>query len=92
MSRPMTFRSGMREDGTMSEPTEAQIEAAIRVLREEMPSMAYSAHVGDYLAEGTEVWSTAGLAALRAADEEADRMNRDLVRRALKAAIGGGRA
>jgi len=70
------------------EPTEAQVEAAIRVLREEMPSMAYSAHVGDYLAEGAEGQDRIdGLAALRAADEEAERMNLDLVRRALRAAM-----
>ena len=69
------------------EPTDAQVEAAIAVLRQEM-SMPYMARVADYIAEdaqGQELDD--GFAALRAADEDADRMNRLVVRRALKAAM-----
>ena len=69
------------------EPSEAQIEVASRVIREET-SMPYMARVGDYLAEDAQGQERDdGLAALKAADEDADRMNWLFVRRVLKAAM-----
>lgn len=68
-------------------PTDAQIDAAIAVLREEMPLAYGPARSCDYVSDGsTGAKLEAELAALRAADEEAEQQNRDLVRRALIAA------
>lgn len=61
--------------------TDAEIDAAWSVLTKEM-DVAYAARVNDFVDEHGEVRKEA----LRAADEEAERMNRDLMRRALAAA------
>jgi hypothetical protein len=72
------------------QPTEAQIDAALEVLREEVP-MPYAASIDDFIASPTDPprgpARDAALAALRSADEEAEAKNRDLVRRALVAAL-----
>jgi hypothetical protein len=73
--------------------TDEQIDAAIAVLREEI-TMPYGARSSDFIAgpsnppPGPE--RDAALLALRVADDEADRKNRDLVRRALIAALNSG--
>ena len=68
------------------------VEAAMRVWREE-GEMPYMARSSEYLwwsdpSEATDAERAEGIARLRAADEEADRMNRDLMRRAILAALG----
>ena len=88
-----TTRSVLHAGGPMSDKeelvTEAQIDAAMAVLREEM-SMPYGADVRDFIAGPDDpppgLERDAALRALRAADDETDRMNRDLIRRALLAA------
>lgn len=73
----------------MSDPTEAQVDAAYAVLRQEIV-MPYEADVHDYIVSEDEPSGEEreeALAKLRAADEDAERKNRDLVRRAVKAAL-----
>lgn len=73
----------------MTEPTEAQIDAAYRVLRQEI-IMPHWADIHDYIVSEDEPSGEErekALARLRAADEEAERENRDIVRRALRAAL-----
>lgn len=68
-------------------PTEAQVDAAIGVLRKHM-EMPYMARVNDYMrknAQGLEF--SDGLAKLQEADREAEQRNRAIVRKALKAAM-----
>lgn len=73
--------------------TENQVTAAISVLREEL-SLPFMARASDYIESpdqpppGPE--REAAMAALRAADDEAEQLNRALVRRALQAAADAG--
>lgn len=68
-------------------PTEPQIDAAYDVLDEQL-DLAPMARVNDYLRPGMQGQERAdALAALRAADEEIQRQARDLVRRAVAAAL-----
>jgi hypothetical protein len=70
-----------------SSVTEEMIDRAWAVLREEI-SPPYVAQAGDYVSDDSAGDQRASeLAALRAADEECDRRNRDLIRRALAAAF-----
>lgn len=71
----------------MSEPrevTDAMIEAARRVLAEEWQP-PYMARAEDYLRDDRS--RAESLAALQAADREADRLTRESIRRALVAAL-----
>lgn len=66
--------------------TDAQVDAALAVLGEEM-DLPYMARIANYVTPDSEGDERAQqLAALRAADEEAEAQNRALVRRALQAA------
>lgn len=70
-----------------SEITNAQIDAAMDVLSEECVTLPYGAHVAYYVsADSRGEERDQQLAALRAADAEAEAKNRAVVRRALQAA------
>jgi hypothetical protein len=60
------------------------IDRALRVWREEA-DVAYSARIRDYILPDD---SGVDRVALAAADGEAERLNRDLMRRAIEAALG----
>lgn len=67
--------------------TDDMVARAMTVLREEM-TMPYMTRVRDYVSEGSMgEQREQELTALKAADEKCDRMNLDLVRRALTAAF-----
>jgi hypothetical protein len=68
-----------------SDITDEQIHALWDVLREEMDPYPYMARVENFEKDPRGFLTKAGRAALRAADEEADRKNYDLYRRALAA-------
>jgi hypothetical protein len=75
----------------MTEPTSAvtdeMIDRALDVLYGEM-TMPYMTRAADYVTEGsTGELRDAEMVLLRSADEDADRRNRDLIRRALDAAL-----
>jgi len=75
---------------SMIEPTDAQIDAAFAVLSAEV-MMPYAADVSDYISSPSDppagLKRDEALAALRAADEQAEEQNRAVVRRALTAAL-----
>lgn len=68
--------------------TDAQIDAAMEVFSEEGVTLPYSARIENYVSADSEGDERAQqLAALKAADEEAEVKNRALVRRVLQAAL-----
>jgi len=71
--------------------TDTQVDSALRVWREEAASPYGPARISDYVTSPTEPppgpERDAALAALRAADAECEAMNRDLMRRAILAAL-----
>lgn len=73
--------------GTTTQVTDEMINRAWAVLREEI-APPYMAHVNDYVTEDSRgERREREIAALKEADQEADSRNRDLVRRALDAAL-----
>ena len=67
--------------------TEEAIEAAWEILRDVPGWPPYMARVGDYITPGSEgAARQRQIEALKAADREADAMNRDVIRRVLEAA------
>lgn len=75
----------------MTQLDDDAIDRALSVWREEA-DVAYSARIRDYIPDGMLAGPArdAALAGLRAADEEAEAMNRALMRRAILAALNYG--
>lgn len=75
----------------MDEITDTQVDAAIAVLDEGGTVLPYMARIANYVSPDSEGDERAQqLAALKAADEDAEAKNRDVVRRALQAALAAG--